>query len=259
MAAEFLRAYSVGWADHFCSAQLSGLCCFSWLFKYILGRLFWACLEVHGLISRNMMQAVDFLSRNTPPPFVHTETPVFLLLVWALGTQKPIYINHSTDTLFKGKNPKRRNMAPCGHRGPAWPDTGSPRCGLLSRAGRPTQTQPASSRRRAAPHITSCSSALPSAGLGKRRLRSLLARILGSDALLALTWQNLLSCSCVLFPSLSLSSSQRLLCWFLFCWRAWYPGPGLGPRPCRGLCLRQQGAVGSQPIHSLAMWLWYIM
>lgn len=36
MAAEFLKAYSVGWADHLCSAQLSGLC-FSWLFKHIFG------------------------------------------------------------------------------------------------------------------------------------------------------------------------------------------------------------------------------
>ena len=101
-----------------------------------------------------------------------------------------------------------RAQAPCGHRGPAWPDTGSPRCDLLSRVGRPTQSRPASSRGRAAPHVTSCSSALPSAprvspGLRKRRLRSLLARILGSDALLALTWQNLLPCSCILFPSQS--------------------------------------------------------
>lgn len=64
--------------------------------------------------------------------------------------------------------------------------------------------------------------ALPSAfritsGLRKRRLRSLLARILGADAVLALTLQGLLPCSCVPFPSLSLSSSKRLLCWFLFC------------------------------------------
>lgn len=123
--------------------------------------------------------------------------------------------------------------------GPAWPDTGSPRCGPLSWVGRPTQTGPALSRGRAAPHVTSCSSALPSAprvspGLRKRRFRSLPARILGSDALPALTWQNLPPCSHVLFPSLSLGSSRRLLCWFLFCWRAWYPVLGWGQDPVAG-------------------------
>ena len=89
------------------------------------------------------------------------------------------------------------------------------------------------------PHVTSCSSALPSAprvspGLRKPRFRSLPARILGSDALPALTWQNLPPCSRVLFPSLSLGSSRRLLCWFLFCWRAWYPVLGWGQDPVVG-------------------------
>lgn len=70
--------------------------------------------------------------------------------------------------------------------------------------------------------LTSRCSALPSAfritsGLRKQRPRSLPARILGSDTVLALTLQSLLPCSCVPFPSLSLSSSTRLLGWFLFC------------------------------------------
>lgn len=81
----------------------------------------------------------------------------------------------------------------------------------------PIQTLPASSLVRAAPWVTSFSQALPSAlivmsGLRKWRLRSLLVRILGSDTILALTPQGLLPRYCVPFPSLSLSSSKRLLC-----------------------------------------------
>lgn len=104
----------------------------------------------------------------------------------------------------------------------------------VAERGLPSQTQSASSRVKPAPcpplpPFTSCTSALPSAlrvtsCLRKRRLGFLPARILGSDTVLALTdivlaltWQG----SCLVpvshFLLLSLSSSKRLLCWFLFC------------------------------------------
>ena len=182
-------------------------------------------------------------------PHLCTLKPQFFFHLYGLQASRSLSVNHRTSYLngaAKGKNPKMRNTihssrAPCGGGGllgwmlvplvvACWAERG--------------QTHPDSAciaLWEGSPHVTSCSSTLPSArrvtsGLRKRRLRSLPARILGLDAVLALTWQGLLPCSCVLFPSLSLSSSERLLCWFLFCWHAWYPGPVLGPRPCRGLC-----------------------
>lgn len=155
-------------------------------------------------------------------------------------------------TYLMGRSEEERSgpsSGSCGHREPAWLDTGSPRCDLLSRAGRPTQSRPASSWEGSpACYFLQLSLAFSSEsvpGLRKRRLRSLLARILGSDALLALTWQNLLPCSCILFPSQSqfFSEASVLVPVLLTCLlsRSWAGANTL----LAELCLRQQGAVDS--------------
>lgn len=142
---------------------------------------------------------------------------------------------------------------PVGHREPAWLDTGS--LDVISWAGGQTHVSACIRLGEGSPTCASCSSSLafssecpwPESGDSDPSWPGSWAQTL------FWLWHGRTSClvpaSCSL---LSLSSSQRLLCWFLFCWRAWYPGPGLRPTPCCGLCLRQQGG-GVCSIHSLAV------
>lgn len=134
MAAEFLHAYSVVVrADSPCSAQLSGLCCFSWLF-HTFGSVVLELSEVHGPVSGIHFASLTLSPENTPPTLCILK-PSFPLLVWARHP-KLIYTPFNYN-LFN-KDPKSENMTdhpwPSSTPGTCPADTGSPRCDLWASA-----------------------------------------------------------------------------------------------------------------------------